>query len=183
VAGHGVQAALLMAMAKSVLLMKNTGVVNPADVMEGLNKTFCTLRKAEISTMMTGQIIHIASDNSLSFFNGGHCPPLTVSRNGDTVTPLINQSLPFGFLARRNFSGVSATLNPGETMILYSDGILECLDKNEETLGVTGFNDLIINSHHQDLEVFISNLFKGYEKWAASQQDDITFVLIRRKEN
>ncbi len=183
VAGHGVQAALLMAMAKSVLLMKNTGVVNPADVMEGLNKTFCTLRKAEISTMMTGQIIHIASDNSLSFFNGGHCPPLTVSRNGDTVTPLINQSLPFGFLARRNFSGVSAILNPGETMILYSDGILECLDKNEETLGVTGFNDLIINSHHQDLEVFISNLFKGYEKWAASQQDDITFVLIRRKEN
>lgn len=182
VAGHGVQAALLMAMAKSVLLMKTTAVVNPANLMESLNKTFCTLRKAEISTMMTGQVIHISHDMTINFLNAGHCPPLVVSQNGQEARNVNNASLPFGFSAKREFTGVSVEMKPGETMILYSDGILECLNKNEEALGADGFIKLAQNSHHPDPEIFLTNLFKNYENWTSSQQDDMTFVLIRRKE-
>ena len=132
--------------------------------------------------MMTGQVIHISHDMTINFLNAGHCPPLVVSQNGQEARNVNNASLPFGFSAKREFTGVSVEMKPGETMILYSDGILECLNKNEEALGADGFIKLAQNSHHPDPEIFLTNLFKNYENWTSSQQDDMTFVLIRRKE-
>lgn len=182
VAGHGVQAALLMAMAKSVMLLKSSEEIEPGHLMESLNKTFFTLRKAEISTMMTGQVVHISQDNRISFFNAGHCPPLIVSADGQNVTPLENHSLPFGFSVSRKFSGISAAMKSGETMILYSDGILECTNQENQVLGAEGFRDLIRSCFHHDAKSFLGNLFTAYDSWATSQQDDISFVLIKFEE-
>lgn len=181
VAGHGVQAALLMAMAKSVLLLDNASRIEPENLMAGLNRTFCNLRKAEISTMMTGQIIHISHEGQIQFLNAGHCPPLVVAENGLTSRLIENNSLPFGFSARRVFSGMPVELHPGETMILYSDGILECASRDNEILGPEGFRKIAVDSYHSDTAVFLENLFRAYESWATSQQDDITFVLIRHR--
>ncbi len=183
VAGHGVQAGLLMAMAKSVLLLNNAARVEPAKLMEGLNRTFCTLRKAEISTMMTGQVIHIANDQTTGFFNAGHCPPLIIAENGGSARLLECHSLPFGFSEKRKFSGIPAELQPGETMILYTDGILECTDKNGEVLGPEGFREAAMHAWHDNLDAFLDNLFKAFDGWAPSQQDDITFVLVRYRKS
>ncbi len=179
VAGHGVQAGLLMAMAKSVLLLNNASRLEPEKLMEGLNRTFCTLRKAEISTMMTGQVVHINHEHAVSFFNAGHCPPLIISEGGNTTRLLEFQSLPYGFSAKRKFAGMSVALQPGETILLYSDGILECVNANREILGMDGFKHAAMKAWSENPEVFLENLFRAFDSWAASQQDDISFVLIR----
>lgn len=179
VAGHGVQAGLLMAMAKSVLLLKKSKI-EPEKLMTDLNRTFCNLRKASISTMMTGQIIHITHDCDTSFFNAGHCPPLIISENGRSSRLLECESLPFGFSAKRVFAGMPTVMQPGETIILYSDGILECNDRNKKILGHEGFNELAVSAWHENIDIFLDNLFRAYEGLTSSQQDDITFVLIRR---
>lgn len=179
VAGHGVQAGLLMAMAKSVLLLNNVARVEPEKLMEGLNRTFCTLRKAEISTMMTGQVVHISREHAVSFFNAGHCPPLIISDGGRTLRLLECHSLPYGFSAKRKFSGMPVDLQPGETMLLYTDGILECVNANREILGMDGFKNAAMKAWNENPEVFLENLFGVFDSWAASQQDDISFVLIR----
>ncbi len=179
VAGHGVQAGLLMAMAKSVLLLNNTDRVEPERLMEGLNRTFCTLRKAEISTMMTGQVVHISREHAISFFNAGHCPPLIISEGGNTTRLLECHSLPYGFSAKRKFSGAPVALQPGETMLLYSDGIIECVNSNRELLGMDGFRSAAMKAWNESPEVFLENLFRIFDAWAVSQQDDISFVLIR----
>ncbi len=179
VAGHGVQAGLLMAMAKSVLLLNNTARVEPEKLMEGLNLTFCTLRKAEISTMMTGQVVHISSEHAISFFNAGHCPPLIFSEGGNAARLLECHSLPYGFSAKRKFSGMPADVKAGETMLLYSDGILESVNSNREILGMDGFRNAAMKAWNENPEVFLDNLFRAFDAWAVSQQDDISFVLIR----
>ena len=179
VAGHGVQAGLLMAMAKSVLLLNNSARLEPEKLMEGLNRTFCTLRKAEISTMMTGQVVHISCGHEISFFNAGHCPPLIISDGGRTVKLLECHSLPYGFSAKRKFSGMPVDMQPGETMLLYSDGILECVNASREVLGIDGFKSAAMKSWNENPEVFLENLFGAFDSWASSQQDDISFVLIR----
>ncbi len=180
VAGHGVQAALLMAMAKSVLLLHNASRIIPEAVMDALNRTFFTLRKSEISTMMTGQIIYITSDGLISLFNAGHCPPIVINKR--QTTPIENQTLPFGFSLNRKHSGVKIEIASGDIIVLYSDGILECTDKTGEVLGIDGFRELLQNCFDADPERFIDNLFAAYENRVESQQDDITFVMIKAKE-
>ena len=182
VAGHGVQAALLMAMAKSVLMLNSSGSVNPEALMEALNRTFVTLRKSDISTMMTGQIMQISDAGSISYTNAGHCPPLIVSENGKSVTELSHPSLPFGFSLNRKFSTISLKTQPGDAIILYSDGILECENKDGVALGDTGFREMAGQCFTEDPAGFIDNLYRAYDGYTESQQDDITFVLIKHKE-
>lgn len=183
VAGHGVQAGLLMAMAKSVLLLNNSVRLEPEKLMEGLNRTFCTLRKAEISTMMTGQVVHISHEYAISFFNAGHCPPMVISEGGSNTRLLECHSLPYGFSAKRKFTGIPVTLQPGETMLLYSDGILESANSNHEILGMDGFRNAAMKAWSENPEVFLENLFRVFDAWAVSQQDDISFVLIKHEKS
>lgn len=183
VAGHGIQAALLMAMAKSALLLNDSACAEPEIIMSALNRTFCNLRKSSITTMMTGQIISISSSGQVCLLNAGHCPPLVVSGADHEVKPISSEALPFGFSLRRKFSRLPVNMAAGDTMILYSDGILECANRNGQMLGEEGFAELAKNCYDIDCNRYLDNLFSAYDNWVASQQDDITFVMIRRREN
>lgn len=183
VAGHGVQAGLLMAMAKSVLLLNDSFCRLPETIMSALNKTFCTLRKSNITTMMTGQIVSILRTGELNLLNAGHCSPLVVTSGGDKVRFVSCPALPFGFSQKRKFKPLPVEFLPGDTMVLYSDGILECTNQRGEALGEDGFAELTKKCYDSDSNRYIDRLFAEYDCWTDSQQDDITFVLVRRKEN
>lgn len=72
-----------------------------------------------------------------------------------------------------------ADVKAGETMLLYSDGILESVNSNREILGMDGFRNAAMKAWNENPEVFLDNLFRAFDAWAVSQQDDISFVLIR----
>ncbi|EKD83928.1 MAG: hypothetical protein ACD_39C00365G0001 [uncultured bacterium] len=170
-----------MAMAKSTLLLNDSACAEPEIIMSALNRTFCNLRKSSITTMMTGQIVSISCAGELNFLNAGHCPPLVVSDAGKEVTPINSQALPFGFSLKRKFERMPVSLSAGDTMILYSDGILESSNRRGEMLGEDGFAELAKNCYDADCKCYLDKLFSAYDNWAASQQDDITFVMIRRQ--
>jgi len=181
VAGHGVQAALMMAMAKAVFLVKENACNDPSGILSAMNRTFCELRKSDITTMMTGQLLKIAADGGILFFNAGHCPPLIVASEGKEVSMLNVPAVPFGFKPGREFSPTDLNIKPQETIILYSDGIVESSNRQGVMLGQDGFMEMARSCYHDDSRVYLENLFSAYENWASIQQDDITFVLIRRK--
>ncbi len=183
VAGHGIQAALMMAMAKSALLLNDSACSQPEVIMSALNRTFCTLRKSSITTMMTGQIISISCRGTISLLNAGHCPPLFIASGSHEITTVCNHALPFGFAPKRKFESLPVSMSAGDIMILYSDGILECANRQGKMLGEEGFAELARNCYDVDCNRYLDNLFNAYDKLTDSQQDDITFVMIRRKEN
>jgi serine phosphatase RsbU (regulator of sigma subunit) len=183
VAGHGIQAALMMAMAKSALLLNDSACSQPEVIMSALNRTFCTLRKSSITTMMTGQIISISCSGKISLLNAGHCPPLFIASGSHEITSVCNHALPFGFSPRRKFESLPITMSAGDIMILYSDGILECANRQGKILGEEGFAEMARNCYDVDCNRYLDNLFNAYDNFTDSQQDDITFVMIKRKEN
>ncbi|EKD82905.1 MAG: hypothetical protein ACD_39C01015G0002 [uncultured bacterium] len=181
VAGHGIQAALIMAMAKSVMLLSRQEGAASELIMARLNATFCSLRKSSIRTMLTGQMFtFMPSQGRCELVNAGHCAPLIISADGREVHALGSQSLPLGYGVNRTFNSEAIDLSPGSTLLLYTDGILESMDSSGQMLGPKGFVELIRASHCSDLATFYDNMFARYENWRASQDDDITFVLIRR---
>lgn len=184
VAGHGVQAALMMAMAKSVFLLEQGDLSNEDVIMNKLNSTFYKLRKSAIKTMMTCQIVSFSAETGKSYLNNaGHCPPLIVSSDGKHVTTLDLPSMPLGYGGQRNFLPKHFELPPGSIMVLYTDGIVESLNSEQKVLGTEGFIAIIKESFSSDLKTYYNGIMTLYDDWRENQEDDITFVLIRRKED
>jgi hypothetical protein len=181
VAGHGVQAALMMAMAKSVFMLEQTGPEAHVNIMKSLNQTFYRLRKSSIKTMMTGQVVLLSNQADSLITNAGHTTPIIINEN--SIETINLASYPFGFSQKRKFKFTPFRLKENDIMVLYTDGIIESLNSREEMLGNEGFADMLKAAYSKNLNEFHNNIFALYNDWATSQSDDLTFLLIKRKEN
>lgn len=125
--GHGVPAALLTMILTYSLDPIERGlspsIVQPSEVMRRLNDRLCHSRagSGRFATAVYGLID--MTTNKLRLAGAGHPPPLIMARNGhraiETDGPLL------GVFADAEFPQVEVDLNPGETLVLYTDG-LEC---------------------------------------------------------
>ncbi|MGM0600234.1 MAG: SpoIIE family protein phosphatase [Candidatus Rifleibacteriota bacterium] len=181
VAGHGVQAALMMAMAKSVFMLEQNQAMAHLKIMDSLNNTFLKLRKSSIKTMMTGQVLLLNNDRNSYFINAGHTSPLLITE--DSIQTIESPSYPLGFSKNRQFKPIPFQLNANNIMLLYTDGIIESLNAKGEILGNEGFFELVKKARSKNLKEFQANLFSLYNEWTQIQNDDLTFVLIKRKKN
>jgi HAMP domain-containing protein len=184
VAGHGVQAGLIMAMAKTVLMLGKEQNHSIERIMNNLNSTFFKLRRSEIRTMLTAQIFEFFPDkNSFSFINAGHCFPLIFYNKADHGSFIDRGSYPLGFKKDRIFQHEKFEFDKGASLILYTDGILESVNESGKILGETGLKRIVKKSFENNLKKFCQNLFYEYSNWSDNQSDDITFFLIRKDMN
>ncbi|MDD3146168.1 MAG: SpoIIE family protein phosphatase, partial [Candidatus Riflebacteria bacterium] len=73
-------------------------------------------------------------------------------------------------------------LQPGETMILYSDGLIEATSATGQVYGPEMLLEQAKNLFSNNLEQYYQNLFQANRAWIASVDDDLTIVLIRYDE-
>jgi sigma-B regulation protein RsbU (phosphoserine phosphatase) len=80
----------------------------------------------------------------LCFSNAGHPPPRVRGANGDSGVPLHAQpGLPLGIDPQESYEDFTAHLSPGETLVLYTDGITEARNPAGQLLGTTRFDDIL----------------------------------------
>lgn len=179
-AGHGIQAALMMAMAKSVLLIDDKNSRSDEELMNNLNQTFFHLRESAIKTMMTGQLVRIGTEGA-KLYNAGHCYPFVLEPGTQEVIEISQGSFPFGYSKKRVFSPVEFSMGAGSFLVMITDGIIESRNSYGETLGIDGFKKMIKMSFDTDPETFFSKLLEMIKSWQSTQEDDLTIVLVCRK--
>lgn len=184
VAGHGVPAALLMAMAKaSVLLTDAEKKHSPANLLSSLHRVIFKIKSTKIKRMMTCQYFSINSKTGdFKFSNAGHCFPALIKKGSDEVELMHHIGTPLGITKKARYKDDDLKLSDGDTIILYTDGIIETKDANGQELGFDNFKSLIARSRDDNLEKFYHNIFNAYLAWSPSAEDDITMVLIRYQE-
>jgi len=64
--------------------------------------------------------------------------------------------------------------------VLYTDGIVEAVNAQGEMFGYRRFSMLLQSAWSDDLEDYWKNIMSGYHNWAVNQDDDLTFMMIRR---
>jgi serine phosphatase RsbU (regulator of sigma subunit) len=183
VAGHGVPAALLMAMAKaSVLLAADEDRHSPAALLQLLHKVIYTVKSSKIRRMMTCQYFCINSTTgAFKFSNAGHCFPAIIRDKGHYFELVESIGTPLGISKRARYKDEDHQLQPGDIMILYTDGIIETKNEQGEEMGFDNFQRILCDSYSEDLEKYYNNIFNAYLAWSPSAEDDITFVLYRFK--
>lgn len=177
VAGKGLGAALLTTMLQGALSGMTLGV-DPVKVFSHLNRFLCDHSAiGRYATMFFGLL---AQDGMLEYVRASHPSPLLL--RGDQVSELCTGgSFPVGLLEQATFSADRVQLTPGDTLLLYTDGVTEAESKDEDFFGTERLMETLGQHANASLGGLQSAILGAVERFAegAPQSDDITLLLFR----
>lgn len=180
VAGHGIPAAILMAMAKASVLMTDKEKTDPALMLAALHKVIHRVKSSKIKRMMTCQYFCIDTvTGEYLVSNAGHCFPAVIRNGGHDIELIKLIGTPLGITKKPKYDNTSLKLEDGDIVLLYTDGIIESQNAEGKEMGFDNFADLLKASFSNNLEEFYQNIFASYKEWSPKADDDITMVLMR----
>ncbi|EKD80989.1 MAG: hypothetical protein ACD_39C02056G0001 [uncultured bacterium] len=181
VAGHGIPAALVMAMIKAVF----SDCIESGDektFLESCNKIMLYLRNKGWKRMMTLQFIVIdESSNEFSIVNAGHCFPVKIDADKKKVSFIKARGIPLGYVLTKNYTVVNDVLNPGETLVLYSDGLIEGTCATGEMFGFDRFESLLLETVSDSSPIMWQKIVSAVTNWCVEQSDDLSTMIVRMK--
>ena len=177
VSGKGLGAALLTTMLQGALSAMSLGT-DPAIVFNHVNKFLCG--HAEIGRYATMFFGILDQDGHLEFINAGHPSPILL-RRGVAEEAFSEGSFPVGLVPEAEYTAVCLKLEPGDTMVLFSDGVTEAMDPAEELYGVPRLRELLNGRLECPLEDLQKCVLESVETFTrgASQADDLTLLIVR----
>jgi phosphoserine phosphatase RsbU/P len=181
VSGHGLPAALIASMLQVSLAAQFAHASEPGRVLGGLNHAPCGKFTRHFVT--AAYVFVDMEKNSMSYAGAGH-PPLLVRHGSTGSTSEVSQNgLLLGHFPKEIYSSVQIPLEPGDTAILYTDGILETSDLSQEMLGVDRFKRFLEDDHAVGAGQLADSLLGELSRWSGhpkgeGQEDDITLLVI-----
>jgi phosphoserine phosphatase RsbU/P len=178
IAGKGVAASMLMAhLNASVRTLIDLGLPI-GQVMERANRVFCESTMANhYATLLCGKL---SPSGRLEVCNAGHCPPILL--RGGEVTTLEPTSVPVGLFCVKEFPSRSVDFVSGDTLLLYTDGVSEALDRDGGEYGVDRLVS-VLQAHASDTaQQLVSACVRDLDAFraGAAHTDDVSVMAIKR---
>ena len=181
VSGKGMPAALLMARLSSEVRLLIQTEPDPARVVDRLNRDLCASRADE--RFITFLLVFLDGErHALTVVNAGHMGPMI--RRSDGRIEVIGEEQsgpPLGIMEDRVYESVSTSINPGDIVLLYTDGVNEALDNEGQLFGIERLKQSLATAPSEVGKVGDSILDAVRHHVAGrSQSDDITLVCFGR---
>ena len=175
VSGKGMNAALLMARASSLLHHLAKNIDDPGELLYRVNNELCeTVSHGMFITIVSGFID--TSNCTVSFANAGHQPPLFHHRSG-VFEEVPAESPPLGVMPDTVYPVSSIKLDGG-CIYLFTDGVTESRDAEQHVLNVDGLIKLIENNSQVIASRRLQDIIASIRESEAHQRDDITMMVI-----
>jgi len=178
VTDKGVPAALIMARTQSILRGEAPRLISPSKVLQRANELLVPDMPAKMFVTCLYGVLEPASGR-LVFANAGHNLPCVRTSHG--VIDLRATGMPLGLLPDMPYDEHQAVLEPGESILLYSDGLVEAHDPGNQMFGFPRLRELmatdLVGSELLDHLLDQLHRFTG-RGW--EQEDDITLVALVR---
>ena len=177
VSGKGLGAALLTTMLQGALSGMSMGT-DPVRVFHHINQFLC--QHAEVGRYATMFFSLLDRDGTLEYIKAGHPSPLLL-RRGQVSELYTEGSFPVGLIPDADFSAASLKLEPEDTLILFSDGVTEAEDAEENPFTVARLREVLArqqNASIDQLQKMVLDAIVGFSRGAA-QSDDITLLIVR----
>ncbi|MFZ5952506.1 MAG: PP2C family protein-serine/threonine phosphatase [Candidatus Rifleibacteriota bacterium] len=178
-AGHGVPAAMSVAMAKSVLLYEENESFVSGNTLERLNRVFAGSRKKRKADLMTALLLEIDGiSGEFDFFNAGQLFPLIVDSKGSQTIYLEKSGFPLGFRLENSYSPLQGRLLPDERLILLTDGIIEATMPDQTPLGFERLEKMLLESFDKSLDCFKTKILNNLNNSQLQFSDDVTLIMV-----
>ena len=179
VSGHGLTSGIVMAMAKSALLVQIENDPSPRAVLEVLNEIVMkTAPKRMLMTFFFGILDPQAQ--TLRFSSAGHLDPYVYRAATGALEALSSWGFPLGVRRREPFREHTVAFKAGDRLILYSDGLIEAIDDDGEPFGFERFEQVIIGSGALSADEIKKTLLAAIRKFTRNRppEDDQTLVVF-----
>ena len=174
VSGKGVPASIVAATLQGIIhALMLTGQSLP-ETASLINRFLCTRQVGKYATMI---LLKMFPNGCVEYMNCGHIPPVLIRSDGST-TYLEEANLIVGIIEEASYACSQTTLQPGDRILLTTDGITEIEDRSGQMIGIDGLAGL---AHMPGLDEIVGHLHTVQA--AAEAQDDWTLLDIRYKSN
>ena len=180
VSGKGTAAALLMSNLQATLRSQTISSSCARECLEKANNLLYHSTDSEkYATLFYG--ILDSEKHRLAFTNAGHNYPFLVCTDGK-VERLKTIGIPLGFMENFEFSEHTVSLNPGDVLVLFSDGISEALNAQEEEFEEERILEIILSNRDASPEDLIEKVIASVREHAGDeeQSDDMTLLVVKR---
>ena len=180
VSGKGVPAAFFMAIARTVMRAAAARHPDPGPCLQEVNDAICEQNPQDLFVTLFYGILDPDSGEFV-YANAGHNPPFVVKRPGD-VSPLpMTGGMAVGVMPGMPYDEDSVTLAPGDTMFLYTDGITEAMNVDQEEFTEARLEEVLAEARDLPVDSVLENVTRAVVKFVggAEQSDDITCVVLR----
>jgi len=182
VCGKGVTASLFMSVALTAIRMAAQSTDTLSEAVALANDAICAHNDAAMfTTMFVAELDH--ATGVLRYVNCGHNPPVRVTEDGD-VAPLVGRGPPLGLFPGRVWDVHETILACGEAIVLYSDGVTEAMDQQDNEYGDDRLRGLLARSAPLDARALVRAVFDDVAAFTAGAEpsDDITCLVVRRRD-
>jgi len=182
ISGKGLPAALLMSNIQATLRATLGSYASLAELAARVN----SLLHASTPSNKYATAFFLSYDpasGECAYVNGGHNDGILLRRDG-TVALLATTGLPVGLFARAEYEEGRVVMEPGDLLLLYSDGVTEADDLNEEEFGMDRTIDVMRAHRDEPSTAIVDHMIRAIDAFAgaAPQHDDITLMALKRTE-
>jgi serine phosphatase RsbU (regulator of sigma subunit) len=183
VADKGVPAALFMALSRTLVRATSMSGRSPSDALRRTNTLIISDARSDLFVTVFYGLLHPRSGH-FTYANAGHNPPLWVNVRSNKVTRLLEHGMALGVIPDLPLSEHSVTLEPGDVLALYTDGVTEAFDLNEEEFGVERLEAVILAHAHESAEDIVEAIKVAVDAFVGDVPpfDDFTLVVLKRME-
>lgn len=186
VSGKGFSAALVSMMIHTISQSEEFSpsltnmLINKINEVMTSNTTYNRVtRMLSFATIFSG---YIDKENGVLYYSSaGHHPAIIYEKHKDNFKLIKATSRPAGIFKEETFHSQKVTLQKGDTIVIYTDGIIEAINKDEEEFGLERLKKIIKENHHLSTRELTYKIIEKVEEFAGEveQYDDITLITIK----
>lgn len=173
VSGHGVPAALIASMVKLAANTQQEHSAHPEKLLAGMNTTLFGNTQNQY---VTAAYVHLdAQAGDLRYAAAAH-PPMLLLRNGE-VMPIEENGLMLALFKIADYTSTTRRLQPGDRLLLYTDGIYEAENAAAEQFGHERLRKTLCECAAMNPEDTADLILSRVRQWSAAQDDDRTVIV------
>src|SRR5580704_1002754 len=180
VAGKSIPAALLMATFQASLKTLSETSCSLADLVTGMNHYACTNSQSGLRFTTAFLAEFDPATRGLIYINAGHNPPI-LRRNSGAIERLTNGGLPLGMWADKTYETGNVTLQPGDWLVIFTDGVAEAENGLKEEYGEQRMLNVLQSGAGATPDELLRRMMSDLEAFVGPtpQHDDITCMLVK----
>ncbi len=178
--GHGLPAALQV---RDVYVGLRMGLARDFKLVRTVERLATIINRSQLASKFVSLFVgEVESNGNLVYVNAGHVPPFVLKRDGKVLF-LREGGMVLGPSDRATYVRGFAHLEPGDLLVLYTDGITECLHhRTGEEFGIERLIRLVRRHRHEPAKNIVRTVFAATASYSgeAVPADDQTLVVLRR---
>jgi phosphoserine phosphatase RsbU/P len=181
VTDKGAPAAMFMIFSNSIIRGSLHPSMSPAESIRNSNRLICDKSPNAMFVSLVYALLELET-GALTWVNAGHNAPIYYNVVEDTIRPLLRTGMVLGIEPEAAFEQHTLTLQPGDFLLLYTDGLTDSIDADVKEFGLKRLEQLVFENRHASAGEIVRLLENAVAEHsgATTPFDDITIVLVKR---